>query len=473
MPGPVAYLALLLWMPVSLTLFALMRATTAAYAGLLIAALFLPERVAFDAPLIPPLNKYTLSALCALVGVAIKDRRLLLSAKPGRGTEVLGLIAVIGMLGTAQTNRDVLSVADMTVPGMTTYDAVSAAIQVLLDLVIPFYLGRALFRSKADLRTLLSGLVLAGLAYVPLILIELRLSPQLHTWVYGYFQHSWAQTLRGDGYRPIVFMAHGLALAMFVLSSAVAAWSLKRAKLSTGALPASIGAWILFGTLAALHSLGALVYGLATIPLVWFASAARQARIATLLAALVLAYPLLRSTDTFPTHRLTDWAAQVSRERAGSLQYRFDHEDGLLEKARKRPWFGWGLWGRNRVFDKHGRDVSTTDGAWIIVLGSTGVVGFIAHFGMLVVPVFVARRQIARVRDRQAKVMLAGLSLVVALSAVDLLPNGAFSHLPVFLAGALIGLAKGLVSDPACQLQVASGASPLPASRRALRTGAG
>jgi hypothetical protein len=52
----------------------------------------------------------------------------------------------------------------------------------------------------------------------------------LHTWVYGYFPHSFAQQLRYGGYRPVVFMGHGLLVALFAaiaLISAVVMWQLK------------------------------------------------------------------------------------------------------------------------------------------------------------------------------------------------------------------------------------------------------
>ena len=34
----------------------------------------------------------------------------------------------------------------------------------------------------------------------PLCVIELRFSPQLHNWVYGYHQHDFVQTIRDGGY---------------------------------------------------------------------------------------------------------------------------------------------------------------------------------------------------------------------------------------------------------------------------------
>ena len=48
-------------------------------------------------------------------------------------------------------------------------------------------------------------------------MFEARLSPQLHSRLYGFTQHDFLQTVRGDyTYRPMVFMQHGLAVAMFL-----------------------------------------------------------------------------------------------------------------------------------------------------------------------------------------------------------------------------------------------------------------
>ena len=66
-------------------------------------------------------------------------------------------------------------------------------------------------------------MVAGACAYVPLITYELHMAPQLHNRFYGYFQHDFSQTLRGTGYRPMVFMAHGLTLSLFMAFSSVVA----------------------------------------------------------------------------------------------------------------------------------------------------------------------------------------------------------------------------------------------------------
>ena len=70
---------------------------------------------------------------------------------------------------------------------------------------------------------MLRGLVVAGLIYSLPMLFEVRMSPQLHTWIYGYFPHSFGQQMRDGGFRPVVFIGHGLGVAFFVMTTVVAA----------------------------------------------------------------------------------------------------------------------------------------------------------------------------------------------------------------------------------------------------------
>lgn len=58
--------------------------------------------------------------------------------------------------------------------------------------------------------TLLKVLALACLAYSLLALWEVRMSPRLNREIYGFFGHSWSQHVRYGGYRPILFLNHGI-----------------------------------------------------------------------------------------------------------------------------------------------------------------------------------------------------------------------------------------------------------------------
>jgi hypothetical protein len=167
-----------------------------------------------------------------------------------------------------------------------------------------------------------------------------------------------------------------------------------------------------------------------------------------LLVAMVVAYPALRSSGRFPTQDIVEFADRLSADRAHSLNTRFMNEDALYERASERLWFGWGGFGRNRVYNEYGKDVSITDGEWIIRLGGRGIVGLVGSFGLLLGPIFIARRRIRKIVAAEDRRVLDAMTLLVALSAVDLLPNGMFTQFPFFLAGALAGLAHGMSKPP-------------------------
>jgi len=438
----VAYLALILLVPLSAVLFATLRPPLATAAVFLTAWLVLPEGVAFDAPAVPPLDKHSIAALCALAGTVITAWPRLRHARPGRGVDWFAVLLLVGLLGTSATNRDPLSFMTTYLPGLSFYDAFAQAFRLGLTVVVPFLLGRALYRTTADLARLMGVIVFAALLYLPLVAFELRLSPQLHRIVYGFHQHEFVQTIRAGGYRPMVFMHHGLALAMFLLTATLFGTALARAKkplpfsLPPGPAAALLGLFLLL-----CKSLGALVYALAVLPVLIVGSVRLQARVALLLAALVVAYPVLRIANVFPTAALVDLAAaRVNQDRASSLAFRFYNEDQLVAKALERKFFGWGSFGRNRIYNEWGADISVTDGHWIIALGAGGIVGLVGTFGLLLTPILMTRRWLPRLPHADDRLLIGALAVAVSVNVVDLLPNGLYSGFPLFLAGALAGV---------------------------------
>jgi len=442
----VAFLALILWVPISLMLFAVQRPSRATAMVLLGAMLLLPVGVAFDFPMLPALSKQLIANLCALAGFLVFARINLRRARIGRGIEALVLVVMASCVITTLANRDILSYGPTVLPAMGPWDAISDSVFQLLNIGIPFFLGRVLFRRPSDLRFLLALLAGAALVYSVPILYELRMSPQLHHTIYGYHQHIFHQTIRsGGGYRPMVFMTSGLPLSMFVLAAAISAAALARARQRIGPLPAMTTAMFLSALLLLCRSMASITYGLLLIPLVVFAKPRLQISVATFLAVLVLTYPAMRALDIFPTPTLVSQAARLDANRARSLGFRFENEDDLLNKVSQRPWFGWGGYNRAHVYGEiRGEDTSVTDGFWIIQLGIWGVVGLVGTLGILLAPIFLARRHFSRIRSSADRRMIACLALIMAIYAVDLLPNGFFNSFTVFLSGALTGLVPGL-----------------------------
>ena len=164
--------------------------------------------------------------------------------------------------------------------------------------LIPFFLGRQFLRSETSNVEILRVLVIAGLLYSVPMLFEIRMSPQLHTWIYGYFgAGAFSQTMRGGGFRPTVFLPSGLSLAFFTMTTAVAAAALWRTCTYIARFPL-VGVTAYLGVMLVLcKTLGAFLYGAAIVPLVRWATPQTQLRVATVLAVIAVSYPILENYE--------------------------------------------------------------------------------------------------------------------------------------------------------------------------------
>lgn len=339
MPNTLAYLILLVWPLVSIVLFRVMSLERALIWTILGGYLLLPPLTRFDFPLLPPLDKTSIPNLAAfLICVAMLGKRVaLLPASPtGR---LLMMMFVISPLVTVLTNKEPIPIGEEWLPRLRIHDSVSAVINQAI-LVLPFFLARRFLAREAAQRDILQALMLAALAYSIPMLVEVRLSPQLNTWIYGFFQHDFIQMMREGGFRPIVFLAHGLLVALFTMTALLAALALWRtATPDRRALPLLASGYLAV-LLVLCKSMGSLVYAICLAPLVLLASRKLQIRIAAVFALIAVLYPLLRNADLIPVETMIAQAEAINPERAASLAYRFDNEDRLFAHANEKPIFG-------------------------------------------------------------------------------------------------------------------------------------
>jgi hypothetical protein len=439
--------ALMLWPLVSICLYRLKPLPQATLWTILAGELLLPVGTFFKIEMVPQFDKGSIPTLCALVGCMIVSGRPLQLWRKFGLTEVLVLMYLISPVFTSLLNQDLIVVGGIVLPGVGIYDGLSALLSQLIAL-IPFFLGRQFLREIKNTHEILNVLVVAGVAYSIPLLFEIRFSPQLHFWVYGYYPSLFIQEMREDGgFRPMVFMGHGLLASFFAMTTVVASAAIWRANDRVFGIRAA--GWFTFYLSFVLYlckSGAATVYGLVLTPLVRLATPKIQMWVAASLVSLALLYPLLRMTEIFPTQFLVDGAAAVNKPRAVSLEFRFEQEEALLQHASERSWFGWGRFGRNRVYNKDwqgfGVDNSVTDGRWIITLGQFGIVGFLAEFGLLAIPAFRALRALKSALSFQAGLFLAAICLILAVNMIDLLPNSALSPWTWLLAGSLLGVSE-------------------------------
>jgi hypothetical protein len=166
------------------------------------------------------------------------------------------------------------------------------------------------------------------------------------------------------------------------------------------------------------------------------------------------------------------WAkSAVGEDRAQSLRFRFKNEDILAGKALRRAMWGWGRFGRSRVFDENGKDISTTDGLWIITLGQSGIVGLAAVTAIFLVPGirFWWRTKAADWSD-PSFAAVAAFSVILALYAIDNVLNAMLNPVITVCMGAVSAAALRRLTPTAALAQAAAPQAPLRKSpyRRAL-----
>jgi hypothetical protein len=440
MTSTFAEIVLGLSIPLMVGVFFLLRPVPAALVVALGAEMFLPETVTFKLPFTPYFDKHNLPYLCILVACLLRCPGRVIKPPKERWIVLLALLLIAGGVITALTNGDSFVLGEsgqVFLPGLTVKDGFYMGISNFLVAFLPLYLGYALFRKAEDFESLVAGLAVAGLVYIPFAMVELRMSPQWHRWIYGYAQHAFDQTIRWGGYRPMVFMSHGLALARFFLAALCCLIILGKSRRVLLGLPIRFLAWTQFLVFVACKSTGAIIFAVAGIPLLALARPKRQLLVATVLASIIVLYPALRLSGVFPVGRILEAAGAVQSERADSLGVRFNNEDALLARARERILFGWGEYDRNAVHDEYGRKLSVFDGHWIIHLSVNGIVGFVAVFGPLLIPVLWAHRRLPSFTNEKDQWIVAGVALTLTLLTLDLIPNGLWAYYPYLIAGAL------------------------------------
>jgi hypothetical protein len=461
-PNAFAYLMIGIWPLVTLFFWSRMAAPQALVWTILGGYLLLPPLTAFDLPLVPNFTKDSVPALAALFCAwVIKGDRV--SFDPGTlpGRLLFGLF-VLSPFVTVLTNSDPVPIQAGDIQGMRLYDSIATVADQLIVLT-PMFLARRYLATPEALRVLISLMVLAGLLYSLPMLLEVRLSPQLNTWVYGFFQHEFIQAMRDGGFRPFVFLPHGLWVAFFALMAFVAAVVSFRAE-PAGKLKALAISVYLGVVLVLCKSAGVLLYAAGLVPLVLLFGLRMQLVVAAGLALVVVLYPLLRGLQLVPLEAIVEQARSFSSERAASLAYRITNEEALLTRAAERPWFGWGGYGRGLIRDPVSGAIWTIpDGAWIIVLGIYGWLGYIAKFGLIALPLLRLGGMALRGKGLTLSRYGVALALILAANMVDMLPNATEIPFTCLMVGALMGYAETL-RRPAAATDV-PGPAPAPEPR--------
>ncbi len=443
MPNAFAYVMLFSWPLVAVVLFRALPLQKALIWTILGGYLVLPSATGVDVPLIPDIDKSLVPALSALFLCMIFAPKSELEPDSAGRTARFLTFALLGLLVTTPLltvlqNPEPIIAGEVFVPGLEIYDAFSMISTVLVT-IVPFWIGLRYLNTREGHKLLLQAFVFGALVYSFPALFEIRMSPQLHNWFYGFFPHDFIQHIRAGGFRPVVFLSHGLLLGIFLcmaVLSALILWreALREGRRAAGWLFAAI--WLAI-VLFVSKNFGALGIAVVLSALVIFTGRRVQMTFAVSVAVVVMLYPMLRGAGFIPVDAIYEFAGSINQERADSLKYRLDNEDALLAHANEKPLFGWGSWGRNQLYDERtGEMVSVTDGIWIILIGVYGWLGYIAHFGLLTLPIlyyFLRRKQFG------PSLITPGLVLVLSATLIDLIPNAGLVNYVWLMAGGLTG----------------------------------
>lgn len=433
---PIVPIVLFGYLPVTLLAFALLRPRTALILCLLVGWLFLPLS-GFRLPGLPDYTKYSAISVSCLLAVALFDHRRLFQFRP-HWVDLPMLVWCLTPIASSLTND------------LGIYDGLSEMLVTLMQWGVPYFLGRLYLSDPEGLRALGVGIVAISLLYLVLCLWEVRFSPQLHRMVYGFHPSEFRQQMRGGGFRPMVFIGHGLSISKWYTIALLWALWLWRSRSVKHYLGVPIGvatALMVLGLLVSRSVTGLALTSVGGAALFWV-YLRRSTWPVLLLCLLPLGYVLGRSADMVPTEPLVRAAALISEERAQSLEFRLTNEHLLLEKAMDKPLFGWGGWGRSRVYDEWGNDVSITDGLWIIALGQNGMVGMLALMLLFLLPAWLlVYRLPGSSWSHPLHGAAATAAVILLLMAINALPNAPYDPVTAAMAGGASGLAVRLPSS--------------------------
>ena len=411
----------------------------AIFMAITFAGLLLPLKFSVDFPLVPPIDKDVITPFFLVIFLFLSNKKFQIF-KPSIVTSLILIYLAVCIVSIEQNTSPVM-IGGRLLPGLTQYDAFSSVARNLLEFM-PFFLGRHFLSNTKDTEAIFKIWVTAGLFYTLPMLLELRITPQIHNMLYGYTTVDFIQQMRDGGFRPVVLVGHGLSLAFWFSTCIIAAYALNKNKVSVRFLSGTMLICYLIIVLILCKTWSAIAYVVLAIFLAAKLQPNKQIKWALLLSTLVLVYPISKTSGIIPDREIISKISEFNPDRAQSLEFRFQNEDLILKHSLEKPYFGWNGWGRNRVYDEYGKDISVTDGRWIIEISTNGIIGFIFSYAILLMPLYYALKSVNKIEEPKEKVYFASLALILAVGIMDSIPNANMMPIHFLLAGALLGQAE-------------------------------
>lgn len=420
------------WLPLTIFLFFCLKPHHAAMASIIGGTLFLPV-ADYNVSGLPPFTKNSIIAIGLILGGRFSGARRTADFRWSRFDMPL-LFWCACPLATSLSN------------GLGWYDGLSGVWTNITVWGTPYLAGRTYIDDNAKLRDLCFALVIGGGLYLPLCLYEIRISPQLSNYIYGFFPHLFVQHVRYGGFRPIVFMQHGLMVSLWMALTTTAAFWLWRsgqirhlkgvpfsffilAMIVTTILCKSANGWI------------ALSFGIGSFFIYRLTLTVTPFR---MLFLLNFSYVLLRISGLLKGEYILDAVGRFfDPARVSSLAIRLLQEDLFVEKTIQRFYLGWGGYKRGWPGDEEtGKAlIGMVDSQWLIAFNTFGLVGVFFVMTMVWMGPAVALKAVSRDKKNppslETEVVL--LSIIVFLFMMDNLVNGMINPVYILVSGSLLG----------------------------------
>ncbi len=415
------------WLAVVPLLFLTMPARRAVIAGILGGWLFLPNTAYFIDQL-PDYTKVSATTAVVLVGALLFDFKTFGRVRPAWYDLPIVLWCAWPLVSSLST-------------GLGAWDGFSQLLNQVISWGIPYMLGRVYFRDPGAVRELALGFFIAALVYLPLVAFEIRMSPQLHSTLYGFHQHEFAQSRRGESWRPTVFLQHGLAVGMFMGSAAVLGfwlWRSGAARTLRGWSMLWLAAAVVTATVLS-GSFGAVILMAGGIGALWAAGAWRARWPVFALVAFPILYMTAKVLGGWRGYELLSLIEEFNPGRAGSLGVRLRSENGAIDRMQGMALLvGEGRFVFGGMVVEEGGTAIVPDGYWLIALVRTGAVGLAGLAATLLLPAWMCITRLpARAWSDPRLAPIVALAVVVALWMVDNLFNAMINPVFPLAAGAV------------------------------------
>jgi hypothetical protein len=432
-PPSIAFLA---WVPISLFLFKRYPIRVAILAnflagwGLLPSAAYSRTTAVFPywilgtcLPSIHFFTKASVTGITCLLGIVVFDRKALKRFQLGFWDLPMLVWCAVPLLSALANAQALVAAA-------------RSELYQILAWGVPYLVGRLYFERTESLKLAAKAFVIAGLAYVPICLVEMVTGPQFYAHLYGYQPYRWTGAQRYFGFRPVGLLEDGNQLGIWMATSALIAIWLWRRRIVDRILGVPIS-WAAGGLLCVTllcQSAGSIVLLFCLLPFIWFRKSNLPRAVIALVLLMVLGFMTLRLANVVSLKSLVkenaiarSVAKSLQRVHRGSFGWRLSQDEKYVGIALEKPLLGSGEW-------DWWKDGSLRPWSlWLLTFGMYGIAGLVSLECIQLVP-------IARILwfpqpdpDPLAFDLRSALASAILMSAIDNLLNGSMI-LPLLLA---------------------------------------